>query len=490
LVGFIDPIGWIGLRIDQSIGGISRSRKALVNSESRNKNVPPMEPVNKFRDRRDLQIPRLFVFSLFSFFFCVTTAFAQQIEMSSSLNPVGSGARATGMGGAFIGVADDATAASWNPAGLIQLEKPEVSAVYSYFKRKQGYSSSSHPEIESINTMDTSGLNYASAVLPFVFAKRNVVLSVNYQRLYEMNKNVAFRYTWDIGGDKLRDNVRFAQDGYLYTASPALAVQITPELSLGVTLNVWDNYLGSNGWESAYASSASGTLAGNPVTIKNNEKSKTAFTGTNAHLGFLWTPFGRFTVGGVYKTPFDGRLKKRSTATQVQDWPTIPLHIESTASRVEHLTMRMPASYGLGFAYRHSDRWTVSLDVYKTEWSRFSVEDGLGNDVNPFDGKPLSEGRLKDTTQVRIGTEYLIIRGRNVIPLRFGLFYDPEPTKGNPDDYYGFSVGMGFVRGKIAIDAAYQYRSGKNVSGDIAAIEGSKADITQHTGMMSVIYYF
>ena len=56
------------------------------------------------------------------------SAGAQQVEFSSTLNPVGSGARATGMGGAFISVADDATAASWNPAGLIQLERPEVSA--------------------------------------------------------------------------------------------------------------------------------------------------------------------------------------------------------------------------------------------------------------------------------------------------------------------------------------------------------------------------
>ena len=37
------------------------------------------------------------------------------IEFSASPNPVGSGARALGMGGAFIAVADDATSASWNP---------------------------------------------------------------------------------------------------------------------------------------------------------------------------------------------------------------------------------------------------------------------------------------------------------------------------------------------------------------------------------------
>ena len=42
---------------------------------------------------------------------------------------LGAGARALGMGGAFLARADDATAASWNPAGLSYLLRPEVSLV-------------------------------------------------------------------------------------------------------------------------------------------------------------------------------------------------------------------------------------------------------------------------------------------------------------------------------------------------------------------------
>ena len=38
------------------------------------------------------------------------------------------GARSMGMGGAFVGLADDATAAYTNPAGLTQLVTPEISA--------------------------------------------------------------------------------------------------------------------------------------------------------------------------------------------------------------------------------------------------------------------------------------------------------------------------------------------------------------------------
>ncbi len=37
------------------------------------------------------------------------------------------GARSMGFGGAFVALADDATAAFANPAGLVQLLRPEVS---------------------------------------------------------------------------------------------------------------------------------------------------------------------------------------------------------------------------------------------------------------------------------------------------------------------------------------------------------------------------
>src|SRR5262249_58170972 len=50
-------------------------------------------------------------------------------------NRTGSGARAAGMANAFVAVSDDGTAASWNPAGLAQLRKPELSVVSSTNER-------------------------------------------------------------------------------------------------------------------------------------------------------------------------------------------------------------------------------------------------------------------------------------------------------------------------------------------------------------------
>lgn len=49
---------------------------------------------------------------------------------AGAFRQLGFGARASGMGGAFVGVADDATAGFWNPAGLVQIKMRTVGAFF------------------------------------------------------------------------------------------------------------------------------------------------------------------------------------------------------------------------------------------------------------------------------------------------------------------------------------------------------------------------
>src|SRR5512145_2631573 len=180
-----------------------------------------------------------------SLLFLDTCLWAERLDFSSSLNPVGSGARAMGMGGAFIGVADDATAASWNPAGLVQLEKPEVSIVYSYFRHHQEYHPSNSPEITGGDTVDSHDVNYASIAYPFIAFDRNVVVSLNYQHLYDLNKKNNF--TQNLSGFVVGRR-SFSQSGKLYAFSPAMALQIVEGFYIGGTANIWESIFGRNGW--------------------------------------------------------------------------------------------------------------------------------------------------------------------------------------------------------------------------------------------------
>ena len=423
---------------------------------------------------------------------------AQGIEISSSMNPVGSGARATGMGGAFIGVADDATAASWNPAGLIQLEKPEFSLVYSGFQRDQSYTSISNPELNGTNTMDANGFNYASVVYPFLMcnsgkgACRNAVVSLSYQRMYEMDKdlNLSVNDPSFIAPDSMKDITQFQQTGFLYALSPAMAVQMSPTFSLGITLNFWKDYMGKNGWESKYIDQGSGVMSGFTVKSLTDFRETVKFEGENAHIGFLWNATGSLTIGGVYKSAFDARLTRNNTFFSVTTFDGITgSPIISKEEKWQNL--KMPASYGIGTQYRPSDSIVLALDLYRTEWSRFIVRDSAGNEFNGRDNASLSQGRLKNTTQVRLGTEYLFIGQNRVIALRAGVFSDPEPERGRLDRFHGFTIGTGYSTGKYALDASYQYRTGKNVTSDVKNLANDvKMDVTQQTVMVSGIYYF
>ncbi len=80
------------------------------------------------------------------------------------------GARSLGMGGAFLGLADDASAIEANPAGLTILRKPEVSIEGRNYQEQQTFTTSgTFPDIERTAFTyysDRAQISFASAVFP------------------------------------------------------------------------------------------------------------------------------------------------------------------------------------------------------------------------------------------------------------------------------------------------------------------------------------
>jgi len=432
---------------------------------------------------------------------------AQTVEISSSPNPVGSGARALGMGGAFIGVADDATAASWNPAGLIQLERPEVSVVGAYNHRTEDTTYVAFPEASGPQRVSIYELNYLSAAYPFTALNRNMIFSLNLQHLYDFSKSVTYTYSLiDTAAPPLilRDSIQYEQEGALKPISPAFAVQVTPTLSLGFTLNFWEHGPYENSWNSAYRSKGSGTFAGFPFLVETRIDEEYTTDGMrldlmdpfhwhnlNFHLGLMWNMTGRLTLGAVFKSPFEARLRHDYHYDSRITFPTNPAsNSHNVIKKSETVRLDMPMSYGIGLAFRMSDAFTMDLDVYRTEWSDYVLHDGEGNELNPITGRSQRDSDIADTMQVRVGGEYLFIGERAVIPVRAGVFYDPEPAEGSPDTFWGVSVGSGIAYKSFIFDFAYQYRFGRDVRTATVGNEDSSQDVDQHTVYSSVIYHF
>ncbi len=448
-------------------------------------------------------------FLLLTAFLCssVCAQITQTVEISSSPNPVGSGARALGMGGAFIGVADDATAASWNPGGLIQLETPEMSLVLGYNYRKENTSYRAFPEASGPQDVSTRDINYLSAAYPFSLFGKNMIVSLNWQHLYDFNKKVNYAYNLSepFPPYDLHQVIDYKQEGSFKSISPAMAIQITPAVSVGMTLNIWRQDLYDNKWDVSYRSLGNGTFVGFPFNSQTRIDESYAMEGLNLewvnpsewqninfNLGLMWSINQTFTLGAVFKSPFEARLKHDYHYWSTLTYPTYPAGNTTDEFRnSEKVTLDMPMAYGLGLAIRLSDQFTMDVDVYQTRWSDYALQDESGAVTNPITGKPQSESDVGDTVQIRTGLEYLFMpKQKYIVPFRAGLFYDPEPADNSPDDFFGFSLGSGIVYKKIVLDMAYQFRFGRGVRTTTVGDEDSSQDVDQHTLYASVIYHF
>jgi len=408
----------------------------------------------------------------------------QRIEIPSSPNPVGSGARALGMGGAFIAVADDATAASWNPGGLIQLEKTEISSVGGFFHRIEDNHFGTNPEASGKQTVTEANLNYLSAAYPFTLFDRNMIVSLNYQRLFDFTRKWDFPLVQSTAGLSVSQDVDYDQSGNLSALGLAYCIQVTPEFSFGFTFNIWQDWFGMNEWKQTTRQEGSGTFMGNPFNFESKSQDRFSFRGFNwnANVGILWNITPKFTLGAVVRTPFTADLKHKSTFRS--SISTTPI------SSTENEELDMPMSYGIGMAYRFSDRLTVSADFTRTEWDDFVFKDSQGNKTSAISGRPKEDSDVDATNTVRLGAEYLVIKPDYVVPLRGGVFYDPAPAEGSPDDFYGFSLGSGFARGRYIFDIAYQYRFGRDVGGSILQNLDFSQDVDEHSLFASLIIHF
>ncbi len=443
-----------------------------------------------------------------------------KIEFASSPNPVGSGARAMGMGGAFISVADDATAASWNPAGLLQINWSEVSVVGNWFHRTEDNSFGINPEADGTQSVSSKDINYFSITYPFTpdrEQKMPMVISLNYQQLYEFNREwnipLIYRSSSDFGSSTEYTNVDYQQTGTLSALGIACAFKlpVKEQVSFGFTLNFWDDDLFNNEWDERYYQTGKTTIIpsfpegmpGTPSSIETvSEYIRTdhySFSGFNANLGLLWRKYGIFKdkdylkLGMVVKLPFTADLTHKRTEDSMLNGNSMAgVPVESSEK------LDMPLSYGIGISYQPSDTFIISADIYRTEWDDFILTDSNDQETSPITNESPEDSDIDATHQIRLGAEYLYyLKGGGKegeyqqIPFRVGLFYDPAPAKGGHDDYYGFALGTGFQSKYVVFDIAYQCRLGKEVASSLIPSEADfSQDVEEHIIYASIIFRF
>ncbi len=463
--------------------------------------------------------------------------------------PTGSGARALGQGGAFIAVADDATAASWNPAGLIQLEKPEASIVGAFMQTDQDFSVTDTFSTgafflgNGLNEEDVSrwDVNFLSFAYPFRFLRKNFVAAINYHQISDFHADISFdRKIIDPSSPPLfvKQDFKFKSSGGVGALSPGIAVLLMPKLTFGMTVNIFDDeYFGSHGWTETIDSSGRGLLFGDPMTTDFKQKTSSLdYHGANITTGILWDVWEKesklLTFGAVFHSPYTARFDQETKGSSKIAFPFQPgagggSPLFAQTSRVK---MDQPMSIGLGLAFRHSDALSFSFDATWTDWSEWvqktKVNTITGELIDPETGEPAGvitvnqvdfdtvnnrplggseHAEIDDTYAVRFGSEYLMFREKEVIAFRGGLFYEPRPSMGAatgvnpngsiefdgaPTDVWGFSLGSGLTTKRFSLDAAYQFRYIRDMEGGDVGLGGTQIDAIENMFLTSLIVYF
>ena len=326
----------------------------------------------------------------------------------------GNGARAAGMGYAFTGVADDATAISWNAAGLTQLYSMEASIV-----GKLGFGSLT-PNYDmfdvEVDKASSFQLNFASFVIPFNVGDLNVVGGVAYRTVYDFTSEEK----WTVDGEDLfEDN----QTGGVTSISPAIGVQVNEMISVGAAVNI---LMGS--WESKEYDSNGDLLS----------EANSDFSGTAIDIGVLVKPSSQVQIGANLNLPY--------TLTEtIKNGEDIETQLD------------VPLFFALGLLFRATDNFALAFDYRSRPWSssEFSVED-----------QKIEGWELEDGNSIHVGLEYLAESGDTIIPLRLGFYTLPTPAVDDNDDqvaYNAATAGIGLVMGSIILDGSFEYIFGSYV---------------------------
>ncbi len=322
---------------------------------------------------------------------------------AQNLNFTGSGARAAGMGNAFTGVADDATAMSWNSAGLTQLYSTEASLITRF-----GFGNIKYDGWDDAPAIDLKSkfqLNFLSFAMPFHVGSMNIVGGVAYRTIFDFNNEVIYHYD---AGDATSKS-----EGAVGAITPAVGIKFNDMLSAGVAFNI---YTGSS--KSSY------TDEGN--SSNNWEGAKESYSGSGMDIGVLVKPSDKFSIGANISLP--NSLKYESEGTKDE--------------------LKVPLFYSLGIGFRASDKILLAVDYQSHDWTKSD------------DFKDASNPDLYKLNSFHVGFEYLLMSGNAVIPLRAGFYTNPlfgtDDVDGNQVVDNVITLGSGLIMNNIIIDGAFE----------------------------------
>ena len=405
--------------------------------------------------------------------FGVGNASAQETIVPLQLSFSDPGARSMGFGGAFVALADDATAALANPAGLVQLVRPEFSIEARNWHYSTPYTHRGRVEnlpsgvgIDTIAGLASSrssyraeGLSFLSIAYPlgrwsvalFRHQYADLEFAGETQGLFGGGSSCCQTRIWD---------QRSTSDLELRSYGLSVAYRINDKLSIGATAVhndpslvattnefLWDDDTIQSFFEqSSYLPDRS--VRQQLLWVDDDDW---AFAG-----GFLWTLSPNWRFGGVFRQGLDTTLSVEATAGPASDFGVPP---GTTIFEATGIPLEFPDIWGLGFAYRSAqERLTISV-----QWDRVNYSDiprSMG----------LDDATIDDANELHFGAEYVFLDSTPVYAVRIGMWLDPDhqmrSTADEPfvralqpagTDEIHITAGVGVAMERFQVDVAFDY---------------------------------
>ena len=366
----------------------------------------------------------------------------------------GAGGRAMGLGGAFIAVADDASAVSFNPAGLAQLMLPEVSVVGQGVNRRVSYRDFESTSSRGSATVSDSLIGNSrfdplalSGSIPLLIGDKNLCIQFSAQRAFTLgegdSRDLLVTPNADSGANtNLRQSID--QSGQIDVYSFAMAYEVSQRILIGASYNLWRGRWDLN----SNSANSTGDVENYMAFHQDNR-----FSGQNYNLGLIWR-WPTWSLGVVYHTAFRAEYGFRMGMES---------NLKSLNTRGDgDGGLHWPAVLGVGLAVRPWERVLITADLVLTPWStaRFTTGSRNLNGLNFFSSD--RGGATPNATVFRMGSEYVMVRDSgDIIPFRAGVCREPQPVQdvltGEQRVMYGVTLGSGYKKGMHSVDLAYRY---------------------------------
>lgn len=364
------------------------------------------------------------------------------------------GAKAMGMGGAFVAQASDPSAIFFNPAGL---------------GFRKGFSAMLGATLIMPTTTHTSPSGVPTDMVSQVFYPPNAYVTYGTDK---WSFGLGFFAPYGLGTEWPTDwsGQRYAVKADLQTfyINPAVAFRPMESLSIGVGFS----YIFSN---VALRQRVGATPTINPAVPDGTVDLDADGTSWDFSVGILYEPSKEWSIGASYRKSAEIDFEGTATFTNM---PTLPTPLPPPNNLIPlapffpggtgKTTIELPSQAWIGVAVTPFSAFTLEADFQWTQWSTYDelVIDIPPGPVFPLTGRPLQGPTTSvkdwyDSFIARLGGEYRWEK----VALRLGVVYDmaPQPDKSAepllPDaDRWEGSIGLGYkFSEKLAVDVAYQF---------------------------------